>query len=315
MRNLVVICLVCCIATAAFAQSPVRQDVLQALSEIPAPPGTPQDAFDRVVVDRQAIPPRVSADALFATVENRLAAVVAAYEKQEPGSAAAAVPPGMPQDMARLASDPEFRKKMKSMSKEERAQMAMAMAGSATAAGKSAVAPEPPAVQAALDAWQRVARDTQAEFERGVARQKAAVAAEEADERAHDEIEAWKSAQIAALPQISSGEMSAPDPAAVRVVVREAVKRHLAVAQKRLDAFATAWPKSRDHVKERYGDFHARLVACDYAGDSPNFATRKILSDGQMTLLKDIEAEAKAVRREYEVAAQWVARCQAMEAQ
>ncbi len=303
--------LACLTATPLCAQSPVRQDILKILGEIPAPPATPQAAYDQVTVDLAKSPAAISAAKLFAGVEGQFKAAEDAYNAQEP-SAAAAVPPGMPQDMARLASDPEFRKKMKSMSKEEKARMAMAMAGSA--GGAPAVSPEPPAVQAAFNEWQQVSLDTQAEFERGVKRQQAAVAADEADRKAHDEITEWERAAIKALPQISSGEMSAPDPKAVKEVRLKAADKHLAVAQQRLDAFAKAWPGVRDHVQARYGAFHAKLVACDYAAASTNFSTRKILSDGQMTLMKEIQADAQQVRAEYEAAARWVAHRKAVEA-
>ncbi len=64
---------------------------------------------------------------------------------------------------------------------------------------------------------------------------------------------------------------------------------------------------ARDHVQPRYGAFHAKLVARDYAGASTNFSTKKILSDGQMTLLKEIQTDARQVRAEFEAAAKWVA--------
>lgn len=308
-----VILLVCAVATPLFAQSPVKQDILKVMAEIPAPPASPQDAFDRVTVDLAASPAAVSAAELFAGVEGQLKAAEDAYKAQEP-SVTAAVPPGMGGDMARMASDPEFRKKMKTMTKEEKARMAMAMASSASAGGTPAVSPEPPAVQSAFNEWQKLAMDMQAEFDRGVQRQQAAVAANEADRKAHDEIAAWERDAIGALPQISSGEMSAPDPAAVKAVRLKAADKHLAVAQQRLAAFGKAWPAVGDHVRSRYGAFHAKLVACDYASASPNFSTRKILSDGQMILLKEIAADAQQVRDEYESAAKWVAHRKAVEA-
>lgn len=311
MRKFVIILLACGLAGSAQAQSPVRHDVLKALSEIPAPPTTVQAAYDSVSVDLTAGLQSISAARIFAAVEGRLKAAEDDYKAQEPASpaeaAAAAIPQGMSADMARMASDPELREKMKSMSKEERKRMALAMASSAMAGGAPTVAPEPPEVQAAAAAWQKLALDAQAEFERGVERQKAALAAGEADRAEHEKVEQWEREALAALPQISSGEMSAPDPAAVKAVRLEAAEMHLAAAQQRLDAFRKGWPGVRDHVQERYGDFHAKLVACDYASGAQNFATRKILSDGQMTLLKEIAADAQSVRDEFEAAARWVA--------
>lgn len=314
MKTFVIVLLACSVGTCVCAQSPVKHDLLKLLDEIPMPPSTPGDAFDRITIDLDATPPVISAAELFAGVEGPLKSAEDDYKAQEP-SLATSVPPGMGQDMAKLAADPEFRKKMKSMSKEERARMAMAMAGSASAGGAPAVSPEPPAVQAAMAEWQKLSMDMQAEFDRGVERQKAAVAAAEADRKAHQEVEAWESAAIAALPQISSGDSSAPDPVAVKSVRLEAADRHLEIAGNRLKAFGEMWPQARDHVQDRYRAFHDKLVDCDYASASPNFSTRKILSDGQMILLKEIAGDARMVRDEFEAAAGWVAHRKAVEAQ
>ena len=69
----------------------------------------------------------------------------------------------------------------------------------------------------------------------------------------------------------------------------------------------------RDHIQSRYGSVPAALVAADYAQASPNFSSRKILSDAQMTILKDVIAVVQRSRDAYENAAGWVAHKKAVE--
>lgn len=306
MKTFVPVLVLCTLISSAFAQVPVRHDVLKIIGDIPAPPATAGEAFSRVTVDLSSSPPAVSAAALFANPETQLKAAEDAYKAQE-AQVKNAVPPGVNPDMARMAQDPEFKKKMKSMSKEERMKLAMSMMSSAPAPGASALKPDPPGVQAALAEWQKLAADFQTEFNRGVAFQNAMTAAAEADMQVHNEIRAWEEAAIAKLPQISSGEMSAPDPAQVKLVRLQGADKHIAAATKRLVAFTREWTAQRDHVRSRYAAFSAALIAADYAAGSPNFSSQKVLSDAQMTMLKDVTAVDKLSRDAFESAASWIA--------
>lgn len=306
MRSIILCAAVSFFLVSASGQVPVKHNIIKVLDEIPAPPSTAREAYGRLTVDESARPPAVSGQALFAPVESQLKAAEDAYKAQEP-AVRNAVPPGMSPDMARMAQDPEFKKKMKSMSKEERMKLAMSMMSSAPAPGTSVLKPEPPEVQAAFVEWQKLTGDIQAEFNRGVAAQNAATAAAEADAKAHDEISAWEAASIDKLPQISSGEMSAPDPMKVKAVRLQAADKHIALADKRLATLKKEWPVERDRVRSRYGSFYAKLIAADYAAASPNPSTQKILSDGQMTVLKEVAVVVKHARDAYESAASWIA--------
>ena len=302
----------CTLISSMFAQVPVKQDVLKILGEIPAPPATATEAFTRITAGQTTPSGEVSAAALFANAESQLKAAVDAYKSQE-AAVKNAVPPGVNPDMARMAQDPEFKKKMKSMSKEERMKLAMSMMSSAPAPGTTALKPDPPEVQAALAEWQKLAADIQTEFNRGVAFQNAMTAATEADRRVHDEITRWEHSEIAKLPQISSGEMSAPDPVLVKRVRLLGADKHIAAANKRLAVFNKEWAAQRGHVHARYEAFSARLITADYAAASPNFSSQKILSDAQMSMLKDVTAVAQLSRDAYESAASWVAHKLAVE--
>jgi hypothetical protein len=312
MRSIVALVASLLLCVPLLAQVPVRHNIIKILDEVPAPPPTAKEAYGSLTVDETAQPPTVTGQTLFAPVETQLKAAEDAYKAQE-ATVKNAVPPGMTPDMARMAQDPEFKKKMKSMSKEERMKLAMSMMGSAPAPGTSVVKPEPPEIQAAFAEWQKLNADIQAEFNRAVTAQNAANAETEADAKAHDEIDAWAAAEIARLPQISSGEMSAPDPALAKAVLLRAADKHIALADKRLTALTKVWTAQRNHVRSRYGAFYAKLIFADYAAGSPNPSTQKILSDGQMTVLKEVTGVVQLARDAYESAARWIAHRRAIE--
>lgn len=273
-----------------FAQSPVKRDLMQMLHTLPAPPAT------------VAAGSASDAKGIFTPVDQQIKTFETEYEASATSGPTAI--PGMSAENAQKMKDPELRKKMKSMSKEDKMKMAMEMMKSANT-GTPALEADPPAVRAALDEWQKIVNSTQEELERSAKEQEAALKEEEADRKAHDEIAAWQSAEIAKLPQISSGEMSAPDPALVKVIQLKAADKHIALANKRLEQIRLSWNAALERMEKRYGTFHEKLVAADYAAGSKNFSTRKVLSDGQMSILESIKHLTKRSRAAWDAAAGW----------
>jgi hypothetical protein len=197
-----------------------------------------------------------------------------------------------------------MRKKMKNMSADEKMKMAMEMM---KGAGKPADQSDPPAVRSVLDEWQKVYNTAATEFQRSVDLQQQDLKFREADEKAHAGIDKWEAAEITMLPPISSGEMSAPDPAKVKVVKLQANDRHIAVAEKRLRQIGESWRAYAAHDRSRYSTFYQKLVASEYASGTTNFPTIKILSDAQMMILKDISHLVSVSRTATEEAARWLA--------
>lgn len=192
--------------------------------------------------------------------------------------------------------------------------MAMEMMKS-TQAGQPVTESDPPAVRAALDEWQKVYNTTQEEFEQSAARQKEEATLTQEYEKSHAEIDRSESEEIAKLPQISSGEMSAPDPAKVKEVKLKAADKHIALANKRLTQFVSRWRASFEHLKKRYTSFYQKLVAAQYASESKNFSTKKILSDAQMTILTAISGVMVQSKQAWEESAAWQARRKNVEQQ
>jgi hypothetical protein len=288
------------------AQIPVKKDLMQMLEKVPPPPTTVKDAYAKITTSSDYAVLTCSAEKLFKSIDQEVKGVeaeFAAQPKADPNSIA----PGLSSEETKKMNDPEMRKRLKKMSKEEKMKMAMEMMNSIPA-GRPATETDPVPVRAALDEWQKLSNDTQDEFQRSVTEQQEEVKSANEYEKSHSEIDAWEAAEIAKLPQISSGEMSAPDPIKVKAVKLKSSDKHIAVANKRLEHIRSQWRASLDHVNARYKTFNKKLVAANYAADSKSFSSKKILADAQIMILNTISRQIGQSRIAWEESASWQAR-------
>jgi hypothetical protein len=313
MRNIAILVVLSTVIFTLSAQVPVKKDLIQMLENIPPPPATVKDAFAKInTIDESGVL-KCSADKLFRSIEEDVKGVEAEF-KAQPRPDASSVVPGLSPENTKKMSDPEMKKKMKSMSKEEKMKMAMEMMNSMSP-GTPAAETDPPSVRTALDEWQNVYNDTQNEFQRSVAEQQEETKSIEEYKKSHSEIDTWEAAEIAKLPQISSGEMSAPDPMKVKEVKLKSADKHISVANKRLKQILPQWRASADHAKARYSAFYQKLVAADYAAESKNFSTKKILADAQISIMQLVVRQMKQSRKAWEESASWQARRVSIESQ
>ena len=280
------------------AQSPVKKDLMKILEQQPQPPASSKEAFAKVAVSKENGNMTYSVAKLFAATDQHISEIeaeLAAQPKAAPGN----IPAG-----SMSASD---RKKMKGMSKEEKMKMAMEMMQ--TMPGGAPVAEmDPPAIRATLDEWQKIYNDTSPEFQRAVVKQQEEAKLAEQYQKAHAEVDSWQAAEVAKLPRISSGETSAPDQVMLKAVNLKAADKHIAVADKRLEQLRARWQTSVDQTKARYSAFYKKLVAANYATESKNFSTRKILSDAQMMILASIKGQIEQSRSAWVESASWQGR-------
>ena len=305
MRTMAPFVLLAVLASTLSAQVPVKKDLMLLIDQVPPPPASVRDAYAKTTRSKETGVLRCSADKVFESVDKETKSVEAAYKAQGPDAAAAAS--GMSPDMVKKMQDPEMKKQMKKMSKEEKMKMAMEMMNSG-AVSQPVVVMDPPPIRAALDEWQKIYNSLQPEFVNAGAVVKEEMRVQEEYEKGHADIADWENAEIAKLPQISSGgEMSAPDPAQVKVVQLKAADQHIALANRRLGVIRSTWNAFAEKTKSRYGVFYQKLMAADYALDSKNFSTKKTLADAQMMFLADIGRLVKQSRTAYEESAQWMA--------
>ena len=289
------------------AQTPIKKDLMKTLESIPSPPASVKDAFAKIGADCEDGSTECSAEKVFKPVEQETKEFEEQFEAQAKATLGSGVP-GSPSATMTKEEKAEMKKKMKSMTKEEKMKMAMEMSKNMPAGGGSAVVPDPPPIRAALDEWQKVYNETQKEFQRSSDILQEENKLIEEYKKSQSEIDTWESDEISKLPRISSGEMDAPDPAKVKQVKLKAADKHIALADKRLRQIQSRWQTELGHVKARYTVFYQKLIAADYAVDSKNFSTKKVLSDAQLTVLESIRHQVKQSRNSWEESASWQAK-------
>jgi len=295
---IVLITMICTLS----AQVPIRKDLMQILEKIPPPPATVKDAFAKVIINNKYGELKCSAEKLFNPIEQEVKGVEEEFAAQ-PKPSAGSIIPGLSSENAKKMGDSE----MKTMSKEEKMKMAMEMMKSMPPDGPVTEI-DSPSVQAAFAEWQKIYNDTQNEFQRSVNEQQEEAALIEEYRKSHSEVDSSEAAEIAKLPQVSSGEMSAPDPAKVKEIKLKSADKHIAIADKRLKKTLPQWHTSVDHAKTKYAVFCQTLAAANYAADSKNFSTKKVLADAQITILVTIGRQIKQSRTAWEESASWQAR-------
>jgi hypothetical protein len=153
MKTIWIIALLCLVLCSLQAQVPVKKDLMQILEKVPPPPAHSREASAKLTFEENSGTFSCSTAKLFESIDVALKDVEDAYTAQAK-SGNAQLPPGVSPDMAKQMQDPEMKKKMKGMTKEEKMKMAMEMMGSAPAGVPVQVA-DPPLVQAALTEWQK----------------------------------------------------------------------------------------------------------------------------------------------------------------
>ncbi|OGB60330.1 MAG: hypothetical protein A2Y94_01020 [Caldithrix sp. RBG_13_44_9] len=306
---MIVVTLFCQLA----AEELIKKDLMPFFDNVPPPPATAQEAFTKITIN-DAGTIRISAEKVYGSLEKEVKEMETALAQQMKSASMAAAPPGAPAGTGNQMPDPEMKKKMQQMSADEKMKMAMEMMKSMPA-GYMTQQPESPPIQNALAEWQKVYNTLGTEYQQSVDWQQEDIRIDEENKKAHGAIGKWESAEIEKLPQISSGEMSAPDPAKVKEVKLQANDRHIAQANQNLKQIGELWKKISDHKKTLYTPFYQKLVAADYASGYKNFSTFKVLSDAQMMVIKDISHLIETSRNACEESAQWLGERQEIEKQ
>jgi len=282
------------------AQVPVKVDLIKMLEAVPAPPASSKDAFAKTAVTDAEGNITCSADKVFAVTDQQVKSLEETYTEQAK-AAMGANPNGVPAGMPGAGMTEADAKRIQSMTKEQKIAMAMAMAGTMN----QPVQMEPPAVKAAQEAWQVLYAQTQEEFQRGVEMQQEEGKLQREYEQAHSELDSLQTVEISKLPLLSTGEMSYRDPVLVKAVKLKFADKHIAVADKRLAQIGTRWQAEVTRIKTRNADFLKKLAACGYAEKARNFSTKKILSDGQMSVMTAMATQVELSRRAWQESASW----------
>jgi len=194
MKTVITLIVLSTMAFTLSAQVPIKKDLMQMLEKIPPPPATVKDAFAKVIMNDNYGELKCSAKKLFDPIEQEVKEVEEEF-KAQPKPDAGTVIPGVSSENAKKMDDPEMKKKMKTMSKEEKMKMAMEMMKSMPPGGQ-VVEIDSPSVHAAYDEWQRIYNDTQNEFQRSVNEQQEEAALIEEYRKSHSDADLWEAAEI-----------------------------------------------------------------------------------------------------------------------
>jgi hypothetical protein len=279
------------------AQVPVKTDLAKILEAVPAPPASSKDAFAKVAVTDAEGNVTCSAAKVFAATDQQLKDFEDTYTEQAKAAMTGGIPAGMP-GAGMTEADA---KRIQSMTQEQKIAMAMAMAGTMN----QQVQMEPPPIKAAQEAWMMVYAQTQEEYQRGVALQQEEGALDNEYNLAQNELDSLQAIEIGKLPQLSTGEMSYADPVLLKAVKLKYADKHIALADKRLAQIGTRWTTEISRIKTRNADFLKKLAVCGYAAGAKNFSTKKVLSDGQMTVFNAMVAQVELSRHAWEESASW----------
>jgi hypothetical protein len=310
MRVAAILILSVLIIAIGFAQKPIAKDILKIADQIPSPPKDVAAAFAKCGSDKEDGDGKCSPVVPFAAFDKSTQEVNDAFVAQGK-SDDGPLPPGVSPEMMKKAKDPEMQKKMKKMSKEEKMKMAMQMMETMQT---PAITPDPPAVRAALDEWQKIYNTLGESATTAGAEQQAEIDRATADEKTHQEIADAEQKEIDKLPYYSSGEMSAHDPAQVKAVRLKAAEKHIALANSKQPELKKRWDATLAAVRTKYGHFQQKLAAAQYAVESKNYSTLKVLADAQLIMMKDIAQIAGVSRAAWEKSASWGAHKQYIQA-
>lgn len=304
VRTVPVFVLLAVLASALPGQVPVKKNLMPLFDQVPPPPASVKEAYAKTTSIKETGGLRCNADKVFQSIDKETNSVEAAFKAQGRDGAIAAA--GMTPEMVKKSQDPELKKQMKKMTKEEKMKMAMEMMNSG-AIPQPTVVMDPPPIRAALDEWMKIYNGLPAEQQASGAAMQENIRIQQEYEKGHSDISDWERAEIEKLPQISSGEMSAPDPAQVKAVKLKASDRHIVHANRRLEAIRSEWTALAEKTRSKYGVFYQKFVTADYALESRNPSTKKTLADAQIMVLTDLGRLISQSRAAYQESARWMA--------
>ena len=290
------------------AQEMIKVDLVALYDQVTPPPVDVKEAVSRCAITWNDNAPTVSADKPYAKLQGTIDTLTAKF-----GRLLEALNKPM-MDAAKKLDQKEIEKKMKGMSQAEQIQYAMQL-NQQLGVGNTQMVMESSEVNAAVRAQaemtQRVSTQIQMAGDRFNKRSEPVAAAD----KKHKDIDEWMTLETSKLPQISGGEMSAPEPKAYKALQLKAMDKHIAVENDLLKSMNAFWYQDRDEAKKLYRNFQDKLIAIHYGDDVKNLQIKKQLITGQSQMLVPAGTLLGDSRERTLRAAQWVVRRQAIERQ
>ena len=304
MRALLISFLMPALVSVAFSQKPVKVVLLPVFDRITPPPPSAKEAYGKCDCGQLESSGHCSADRLFKPIDDTLLAATNLLNAQIDRNAP---PPGMPKGMASTMNDPEFQKKLKNMSDDEKMKMAIEMSKSMTTQPQMYVV-ETPGVQDALNEATAIIQKRGSMISSMGSQLQAEAKRKQALEKNHAAVDEWYQQEEKKVPQLSTGEMSYPEPKAYKALQTKAIDKHLAIVNDELKAIGAEWQKDRDEMKAMYAPFEAKMAKIHFGADAKNSSTQIQLANAQRGMIETLSKLSGRSRAAYEDAAKWYAR-------
>lgn len=261
-----------------FSQQPVKVNLLEYFDKVVPPPATAKEAYEKCGCNHPDREGRCSADSLFKGMSNSLEKIQMEISSSGGGTQA---------EMMKKMQDPEFKKKMKKMTKEEKMKLAMEMQAANAATMGGPMRPEPEPVMVVLREMGKLSEWNAKESQNVNTIAQAQIKHEQELDAKHNAVDEWETAEIKKLPIIHTGGEGddGPDPKAVYLVKTNAFKRHLAIVEEELKRSGSAWVESREKDKEVFASYEKGLEKIHFGDDAKNQSTKSNLAVGQTLII------------------------------
>jgi len=288
------------ICAAAFSQQPVKINLMSYFDKVTVPPSTAKEAYQKCLVKVPGRDDQVVADSIFKPLIDELQRIQMDIS----------TPPNSPQaELMKKMQDPEFQKKMQTMSEDEKMKMAMEM-NQAMGATPGPMKPEPQSVINCMAEIGKLNETAAGQMENLSGNAETAAKHDQDLQAKHDDIDAWQDAEIKKLPdQPGGGEGGGgPDPKAEYTVKMSAMKKHLAIVDDELKRIDKTWAEQLANSKKLFDPYEKSLEKTHYGSDAKNQMSKTNLSTGQTLLIGSISSLISESQKAYQDAADWYSR-------
>lgn len=282
------------------AQELPRMNILDLYKQIPKPPATAEEAFKQCEATWNGDVVTLSTEHRYATITQKLDALTKEIEQ-------VTMKCNAPQMNAVQGMDMEaMKKKMESMSDDEKIQMAMELSKTMNTGG-GALEPESKAVNAATEEYFKLSEGISDAMQKNQKDQESIAALRANADKKHNDIEEWERTEESKLPQVSGGEMSAPEPKALKALRIKSADKHIAVENDFLAAAGKTWQSTCSTEVQRFTKFQQGLLATHYGNDAKNTATKRELLNGETLMITPLGGLIGTSEAQTKDAATWYA--------
>ena len=280
-RTVIWITMAVCITGPLSAQKPLKVDFMKYYDQLLVPPSTSKEAHAKA--DCQGDGSQgCNADTLYASLK-------ATFEEYLKDLTASSMSGGSDEraNLIKQMQDPDFQKKMATMSQEEKMKMAMQI--SQGMQQPTATTAEPPQVITVMQDAGKINEEIGADAGHMNEHSQAEIAHRQKIDKEHAAVDAWQEAETKKLPVVHELTGDYPEPKALHALKLAAIDKHLAIVDRELQLSIVTWKKDIEREKVRYGKFSTDLAAIHYGDDATNDVTRNSIMNAQSRMVNSLQ--------------------------